>query len=123
MFSEGKAEEADDGEKLNKGEVDVNEYSEEAGGDTQILTTEEAESVNREVQAIVHDADNRDVDVDSEYEADAAKAGATTRTPECVAGVDAKTQAAKSVAAVVGVEAMEDAPEGGKADPKEPAAR
>ncbi|KAL1445542.1 hypothetical protein MTO96_029156 [Rhipicephalus appendiculatus] len=118
VFGEGKPEEADDGEKLINGEVDVNEYSEEAGGEAEISTTEEAGNVNREARAIVHDADNRDVDVDSEYEAAAAKAGATTRTPEYVACVDAETQAAKSVAAAVVVQAIEDVPRSGKADRK-----
>ncbi|KAL1419915.1 hypothetical protein MTO96_004620 [Rhipicephalus appendiculatus] len=122
VFSEGKPEEADDGEKLNKGEVDVNEYREEAGGDAEISTTAEAGNINRKAQAIVHDADNRDVDVDSEYEAAAAEAGAATRTPECAAVVDAKTQAEESVAAAFVAEAMEDALQCGEADAKKPAA-
>ncbi|KAL1465939.1 hypothetical protein MTO96_043037, partial [Rhipicephalus appendiculatus] len=122
VFSEGKPEEADDGEKLNKGEVDVNEYREEGGVDTEISTTAEAGNINRKAQAIVHDADNRDVDVDSEYEATAAEAGAATRTPECAAVVDAKTQAEKSVAAAFVAEAMEDALQCGEADAKKPAA-
>ncbi|KAL1433939.1 hypothetical protein MTO96_012078 [Rhipicephalus appendiculatus] len=123
VLGEGEPEEADDGEKLNNGEVHTSEYSEEAGGEAEISTTEEAENVNREAQAIVHDADNHDVDVYSEYEAAAAKAGETTRTPECVAGVDAKTQAAKSIVAAVVAEAIEDAPRSGKAHRKKPAAR
>ncbi|KAH8025888.1 hypothetical protein HPB51_013593 [Rhipicephalus microplus] len=61
------------------------------------------------------DTENSDIDNNSEFEAPDVEAGATIRMPKCAAGVDAKTQAAKSVAAAVVAEAVDDASEGGLA--------
>ncbi|KAL1458833.1 hypothetical protein MTO96_027663, partial [Rhipicephalus appendiculatus] len=77
VFGEGEPEEADNGEKLNKGEVDANEYSEKAGGEAEISTTEEAENVNRVTRAIVHGGDNHDVDVDKQSSRRKIKAGSS----------------------------------------------
>ncbi|KAL3183876.1 hypothetical protein MRX96_033391 [Rhipicephalus microplus] len=100
-FSEAKIQEASDGAKLIEGEVNSKGPSEEGDVEVAVSTTEWAGNYDCEAQTILHATNNIDVDNDSEFQAAEAKAVSYIPTRKCAVGVDAKTQFAKSVAAVL----------------------